>query len=203
MARRYLQIVGTPPYCAPGALLTALAQAHGGGRAGPVGPSEVAFIAERDSFYMATVGESGWPYVQHRGGPTGFLRVLGPTTLAFADLRGQPSVCQHRNLAGTTRLALPDGLREPQAAEVARARAHRGRASAPRPGRAGCGARHGRRTSSASSSSTWCRSTGNCPQHITRATSAAEVRRSSIAAEADRRAPGTAGRRRSAPGEDC
>jgi predicted pyridoxine 5'-phosphate oxidase superfamily flavin-nucleotide-binding protein len=49
---------------------------------------EAAFIAERDSFYMATVSESGWPYVQHRGGPAGFLKVLDEKTLGFADFRG-------------------------------------------------------------------------------------------------------------------
>ena len=52
------------------------------------GEAETAFIAARDSFYMATVSETGWPYVQHRGGPPGFLRVLGPQTLGFADFRG-------------------------------------------------------------------------------------------------------------------
>ena len=50
--------------------------------------NETAFIAERDSFYMATVSESGWPYVQHRGGPPGFLKVLDEKTLGFADFRG-------------------------------------------------------------------------------------------------------------------
>ena len=50
--------------------------------------AEEAFIAARDSFYIATVSESGWPYVQHRGGPPGFLRMLDDQTLAFADFRG-------------------------------------------------------------------------------------------------------------------
>jgi predicted pyridoxine 5'-phosphate oxidase superfamily flavin-nucleotide-binding protein len=51
-------------------------------------PDEAAFITERDSFYMATVAQNGWPYVQHRGGPPGFLRVLDEKTLGFADFRG-------------------------------------------------------------------------------------------------------------------
>ena len=51
-------------------------------------PELAAFIAERDSFYLATAGADGQPYVQHRGGPKGFLKVLGPTTLAFADFGG-------------------------------------------------------------------------------------------------------------------
>ena len=50
--------------------------------------AEHAFIAQRDSFYMATVSETGWPYIQHRGGPAGFLKVLDEKTLGFADFRG-------------------------------------------------------------------------------------------------------------------
>ena len=53
-----------------------------------LGAREVAFLANADSFFLATVGETGWPYVQHRGGPRGFLKLLGPTRLAYADFRG-------------------------------------------------------------------------------------------------------------------
>lgn len=49
---------------------------------------EIPFIESRDSFYMATVGENGWPYVQFRGGPRGFLKILDNMTLGFADFRG-------------------------------------------------------------------------------------------------------------------
>lgn len=49
---------------------------------------EAEFLAARDSFYLATVSETGWPYVQHRGGPRGFLRVVSPTRIAFADFSG-------------------------------------------------------------------------------------------------------------------
>jgi predicted pyridoxine 5'-phosphate oxidase superfamily flavin-nucleotide-binding protein len=49
---------------------------------------EAAFIATRDSFYLASTASNGWPYVQHRGGPPGFLKMLDETTLAFADFRG-------------------------------------------------------------------------------------------------------------------
>ena len=49
---------------------------------------EAAFIAERDSFYMASVSETGWPYIQHRGGAKGFLKLVDDRTLAFADYRG-------------------------------------------------------------------------------------------------------------------
>ena len=53
-----------------------------------LGPSETGFIAQRDSFYMASVSETGWPYIQHRGGPEGFVRVLDETTIGFADFSG-------------------------------------------------------------------------------------------------------------------
>jgi predicted pyridoxine 5'-phosphate oxidase superfamily flavin-nucleotide-binding protein len=69
-------------------------------------PNEAAFIAARDSFYMATVSESGWPYVQHRGGPAGFLRVLDETTLAFAEYRGNRQYISVGNLAADDRAAL-------------------------------------------------------------------------------------------------
>ncbi len=68
--------------------------------------AEAGFIALRDSFYMATVGADGWPYVQHRGGPQGFLRVLDPATLAFADFRGNRQYISLGNLGGEGRVAL-------------------------------------------------------------------------------------------------
>lgn len=52
------------------------------------GPRERQFIEACDSFFLATVSEDGWPYVQHRGGRAGFLQVVDATTLAFADFRG-------------------------------------------------------------------------------------------------------------------
>lgn len=70
------------------------------------GDAETAFIAERDSFYMATVGETGWPYVQHRGGPPGFLKVLGPKTLAFADFRGNTQLVSAGNALASDRVSL-------------------------------------------------------------------------------------------------
>jgi len=71
-----------------------------------IGPDEAAFIAERDSFYMATVSETGWPYVQHRGGPKGFVRVVDEHTLAFADERGNRQYVTAGNLAANDRVAL-------------------------------------------------------------------------------------------------
>ena len=60
---------------------------------------EISFIQARDSFYMATVSETGWPYLQHRGGEVGFLRVLSPTQLAFADYKGNRQLISVGNLA--------------------------------------------------------------------------------------------------------
>lgn len=65
-----------------------------------------AFIAARDSFYIATVSETGWPYVQHRGGPPGFLKVLDETTLGFADFRGNRQYISLGNIATGDRAAL-------------------------------------------------------------------------------------------------
>ena len=71
-----------------------------------LGPQEIGFLAERDSFYMATVSETGWPYVQHRGGPPGFVRVLDDRTIAFADFRGNRQYVSVGNLSGDDRVAL-------------------------------------------------------------------------------------------------
>lgn len=65
-----------------------------------------AFIETRDSFYMATVGSSGWPYVQHRGGPSGFLRVLGGARIGFADYAGNKQLISKGNLTGEARVSL-------------------------------------------------------------------------------------------------
>jgi len=67
---------------------------------------EAAFIAERDSFYMATVSETGWPYIQHRGGPVGFLKMIDERTLAFADFKGNLQYISTGNLAGDDRACL-------------------------------------------------------------------------------------------------
>jgi len=67
---------------------------------------EAAFIAARESFFMATVSETGWPYVQHRGGPPGFLKVLDDKTLGFADFRGNRQYISLGNIAANDRVAL-------------------------------------------------------------------------------------------------
>jgi predicted pyridoxine 5'-phosphate oxidase superfamily flavin-nucleotide-binding protein len=67
---------------------------------------EMEFLAQRDSFYMATLGATGWPYVQHRGGPKGFLKVIDDHTLAFADFRGNKQYISTGNLLSDNRVAL-------------------------------------------------------------------------------------------------
>ena len=71
-----------------------------------LGEEETAFIAERDSFYMATVGANGWPYVQHRGGQRGFLKVIDDQTIAFADFGGNKQYISTGNLTTDNRVAL-------------------------------------------------------------------------------------------------
>ncbi|MET7672096.1 pyridoxamine 5'-phosphate oxidase family protein [Micromonospora luteifusca] len=75
-----------------------------------LGTDEAAFIAERDSFYLATVGENGWPYLQHRGGPPGFLQLLDPvdghSVLAWADLRGNRQYLSVGNLSASPQVSL-------------------------------------------------------------------------------------------------
>lgn len=65
-----------------------------------------AFIEQRDSFYMATMNEDGCPYIQHRGGPKGFLKVLGKNMLGFADFRGNRQYLTVGNLLGNDRVCL-------------------------------------------------------------------------------------------------
>jgi len=67
---------------------------------------EEEFLVQRDTFYMATTGATGWPYVQHRGGPKGFLKVIDDRTLAFADFRGNKQYISTGNLLSDDRVAL-------------------------------------------------------------------------------------------------
>ena len=68
--------------------------------------AEAGFLAARNSLYMATVSETGWPYVQHRGGPTGFVRVLDEATIGFADFRGNRQYVSVGNLKTDDRVSL-------------------------------------------------------------------------------------------------
>jgi predicted pyridoxine 5'-phosphate oxidase superfamily flavin-nucleotide-binding protein len=69
-------------------------------------PFETQFLAERDSFYWATIGTTGWPYVQHRGGPKGFLKVIDDHTLALGDFRGNKQYISTGNLLTDNRVAM-------------------------------------------------------------------------------------------------
>lgn len=71
-----------------------------------LGPAEADFIRRRDGFFQATVSETGWPYVQFRGGPAGFLKVLDEKTLAYADFRGNRQYLSVGNLKGDDRVAM-------------------------------------------------------------------------------------------------
>ena len=71
-----------------------------------LGPQEQAFIRQRDEFYMATVSETGWPYIQYRGGDKGFLIIVDDHTLGFADLRGNKQYISIGNLQHDSRVAL-------------------------------------------------------------------------------------------------
>lgn len=71
-----------------------------------LGQAEADFLGRLRSVYMATVSETGWPYVQHRGGPAGFVHVLDDRHIAFADYAGNRQLISVGNLAGNPRVAL-------------------------------------------------------------------------------------------------
>lgn len=108
MADRFMHTVLTPAVLA--------AERHYYGRTYPVAEAppepdaftadELAFIAMRDSFYMATITENGWPYMQHRGGPRGFLRATNPQQLLFADYGGNRQMITAGSLATHNRVCL-------------------------------------------------------------------------------------------------
>jgi len=107
MAGKFLELAFTPKVLA--------AQEKYFGRAQHLPPQpdrdaltddEAHFIQSRDSFYLATVNESGWPYMQHRGGKPGFLQVVSPTQLAFADYKGNRQMLSTGNLAASDRACL-------------------------------------------------------------------------------------------------
>ncbi len=94
-------------------------------RSDRLGEAEKAFLADSDTLFMASVGENGWPYVQHRGGPKGFLKVLDDRTLAFADFRGNRQYVSVGNIEADDRVALilVDFARQRRLKIYARARA--------------------------------------------------------------------------------
>ncbi|MET0900091.1 MAG: pyridoxamine 5'-phosphate oxidase family protein [Mycobacterium sp.] len=72
----------------------------------PLTEDEKDYLAERDSFYLASVSETGWPYVQFRGGPAGFLRVVDDHTVGWADFRGNLQYISTGNVRSNNRVAL-------------------------------------------------------------------------------------------------
>jgi uncharacterized protein len=71
-----------------------------------LGAREADFIEQRDSFYQASVSETGWPYVQHRGGPIGFVKVLDSKTIGYADFRGNRQYISVGNLQSDNRVSM-------------------------------------------------------------------------------------------------
>ena len=71
-----------------------------------LGPEEIAFIEAQDSFFLASLNESGWPYIQHRGGPPGFLKVLGNNQLGFPDFKGNRQYLSFGNIQKNPRVSL-------------------------------------------------------------------------------------------------
>lgn len=115
MLHKYLEIASTPAVkserrhygsAAQYARIDGTLDPEGPLRNDQLGPDEEAFIAERDGFYLASVSETGWPYVQFRGGPIGFLRVLDGKTLGFADFRGNRQYITTGNVSGNDRVSL-------------------------------------------------------------------------------------------------
>lgn len=107
---RYAQVAFTPA-------VRQLQEQHGSARAytarlqgepvpDPLGPAENAFISAQSDFMLASVSQTGWPYVQYRGGPPGFLHILDENTLAFADVRGNRQYVTTGNLTTDDRVAL-------------------------------------------------------------------------------------------------
>lgn len=109
MKSHFLNMVFTPSVKATqNALGSRDAYARHDGAAEPdrLSEDETGFIEARDSFYMASVSETGWPYIQHRGGPKGFVQVLDDCTLALADFRGNRQYVSVGNIARDDRVAL-------------------------------------------------------------------------------------------------
>jgi hypothetical protein len=108
--RSFAEIAFTPA-------VQALQEAHGsrgayarmaaeGGPGEGLSARETDFLAAADSFYLASVSETGWPYVQHRGGPRGFLRVISPRRLAFADFGGNRQYVSAGNVSRDDRVSM-------------------------------------------------------------------------------------------------
>ena len=111
MARAFAEIAFTPAVLdfqathgsAKGYAKFLAPEAESGDR---LGETETSFVAARDGFYQATMSQTGWPYVQFRGGPVGFLKVLDDRTLAYADFRGNRQYLSTGNLRENDKISL-------------------------------------------------------------------------------------------------
>ncbi|GAA0585266.1 pyridoxamine 5'-phosphate oxidase family protein [Caenispirillum bisanense] len=110
MARAFADITFTPSVKAAQARYGSRAANEGferaANRAAVLTAREADFIAARDGFYQATVSETGWPYVQFRGGPPGFLKVLDDRTIGYADFRGNVQYISTGNIEADGRVSL-------------------------------------------------------------------------------------------------
>lgn len=113
MRRRFFDLAFTPAVQVEqarqgsrAAYAAVTANAGGDASADVLTQREVAFIEARDSFYLASVSETGWPYVQHRGGPGGFVRALDEKTLSWAEFAGNRQYVTIGNTATDDRVAM-------------------------------------------------------------------------------------------------
>jgi predicted pyridoxine 5'-phosphate oxidase superfamily flavin-nucleotide-binding protein len=112
VARRFFELAFTPAVQAEQVLYgsraayAAITAVTGGDAADVLSQREIAFIEARDSFYLASVSETGWPYVQHRGGPAGFVHSLDGKTLGWADFAGNRQYVSVGNTATDDRVAM-------------------------------------------------------------------------------------------------
>ncbi len=107
MATKYLEFTFTDDMCRAQTQYYGIAgKIVGAPERDPLGDAEAEFISARDSFYLGSISEGGWPYIQHRGGPTGFLRVINETTLVFADYKGNRQLLSTGNVSVNDRVAL-------------------------------------------------------------------------------------------------
>jgi hypothetical protein len=137
-----------------------------------IGPAEAQFIAARDSFYRASTSETGWPYIQHRGGPKGFLQVLNAKELGFAELSGNRQFITRGNLKGDDRVSLflMDYPNRSRLKIFGRARVSEDQDLITRLTMPGYGAKVERALVIALEAFDW-----NCPQHITPRYSVEEI----------------------------
>ena len=110
MGRAFANLAFTPRVqalqTAAGSRASYARMAEQGEAGAELGEFEADFIEARDGFYQSSVSETGWPYVQFRGGPPGFLKVLNNKTIAYADFRGNVQYISAGNLQGNDRVAL-------------------------------------------------------------------------------------------------